>query len=104
MQSISKPSGTSNKQGIAKRSSRPFPRKIPLGISVAMATTFLVFHALQAWMAPFKFEVNWMFNGVDMTSQTYTHFIWAHNYRRFGLEVPPVQISHMGLYKMCISL
>ena len=29
-------------------------------------------------MAPFKFEVNWMFNGVDMTSQTYTHFIWAH--------------------------
>ena len=52
---------------------RPFPRKIPLGISVGMATTFLVFHALQAWMAPFKFEVNWMFNGVDMTSQTYTH-------------------------------
>ena len=59
-------------------SNRPFPQKIPLGISVAMATTFLVLHALQAWMAPFTFEVNWMFNGVDMTSQTYTHFIWAH--------------------------
>ena len=57
---------------------RPFPRKIPLGISVAMATIFLIFHALQAWMAPFRFEVNWMFSGVDMTSQTYTHFIWAH--------------------------
>ena len=52
-------------------------------------------------MVPFKFEVNWMFNGVDMTSQTYTHFIWAH---MGDLEAPPVQISHMGLYKMCISL
>ena len=29
-------------------------------------------------MSPFKFEVNWALNGVDMTSQTYTHFIWAH--------------------------
>ena len=24
------------------------------------------------------FQVNWTLNGVDMTSQTYTHFIWAH--------------------------
>ena len=26
----------------------------------------------------FKFEVNWTLNGVDMTSQTYKHFIWPH--------------------------
>ena len=29
-------------------------------------------------MALFKFELNWMFNGVGMTSPTYRHFIWAH--------------------------
>ena len=44
-------------------------------------------------MSSFKFEVNWTLNGVDMTSQTYTHFINA-----------PVQIPHMGPYKMCINL
>ena len=29
-------------------------------------------------MSPFKFEVNWALNGVDVTLQTYTHFIYAH--------------------------
>ena len=45
-------------------------------------------------MSYFKFEVNWTINGVDMTSQTYTHFIYAH----MRDLVPPI---HMGPYKMC---
>ena len=28
-------------------------------------------------MAPFEFEVNWMFIGVDMTSQTYIHILYG---------------------------
>ena len=38
---------------------------------VATATILVVFRAQQAWTVPFKFEV-------DMTSQAYTYFIWAH--------------------------
>ena len=38
-----------------------------------------------------------------MTSQNlYTFYIAS--YEGFGLEVPPVQILYMGLYKMCIRL
>ena len=29
-----------------------------------------IFHAQPAWMIPFKLEVNWKFDGVDITSQT----------------------------------
>ena len=46
-------------------------------------------------MSSFKIEVNWTLNGVDMTSQTYTDFKYAHNYEGFGLGAPPVQIPHI---------
>ena len=50
----------------------PFP---PLGISVTMAMILFVFDAKKD---PFKFEVNWVLDRVNMTSQTNTRSIWAH--------------------------
>ena len=51
-------------------------------------------------MSSFKFEINWTLNGVDMTSNLYTFYMGP--YEGFGLEAPPVQIPHMGPYKMRI--
>ena len=52
-------------------------------------------------MSSFKFEVIWTLNGVDYDlTNLYTFYMCL--YEGFGLEAPPVQIPHMGPYKMCI--
>ena len=49
-------------------------------------------------MAPFKFEVNWMFNGVDMTSQMSTH-LYGLIWEIWSGGASSTNLSHMGLYK-----
>ena len=60
----------------------PFRKKMPLGISVAP------FHTQQTRMVPFKFEVNGMLDGVDMTP----NLVWRH------LQCKSLIIMMMSLY------
>ena len=62
-----------------------------LGISVAMATILLAFHAQQAWTVPFKFEMSWMFDGADIISPINSYTVYTYDK---GDSVSPVQISH----------
>ena len=47
----------------------PYSVKMTLEMFAAMAT--IIRNVYHTEMSPFKFEVNWTLNGVDMTSQTF---------------------------------
>ena len=60
---------------------------MPLGISLAMVTM------------DGSFQVCSNLNGVDMTSQTYTHFIWAHTGDLVSANLSSGSIYNV--YKFC---